>query len=41
VIQLACTTIHLAIAKKYLEKHQELNDKMVIKGTIYPDTVKR
>ncbi len=34
---MACATIHLAIAKKYLEKHKELNYEKVIAGTLYPD----
>lgn len=34
---MACATIHLAIAKKYLENHKELNYKKVIAGTLYPD----
>lgn len=34
---MACATIHLAIAKKYLENHQELDDKKVIAGSLYPD----
>ena len=34
---MACATIHLAIAKKYLNKHEELNYEKVIAGTLYPD----
>ncbi len=34
---MASSAIHLAIAKKYLEKHKDLNYKEVIKGTLYPD----
>ncbi len=34
---MACATIHLAIAKKYLEKHPTLNYRDVISGTLYPD----
>lgn len=34
---MACATIHLAIAKKYLENHKELNYEKVIAGTLYPD----
>ena len=34
---MACATIHLAIAKKYLEKHTTLNYRDVIAGTLYPD----
>ncbi len=34
---MACATIHLAIAKKYLEKHNELDYDKVIAGTLYPD----
>ena len=32
-----CATIHLAIAKKYLETHTSLNYRDVIAGTLYPD----
>lgn len=39
VIVMACATIHLAIAKKYLENHKELNYEKVIAGTLYPDAV--
>ena len=35
---MACATIHLAIAKKYLEQHPFLNYRKVIAGTLYPDT---
>lgn len=34
---MACATIHLAIAKKYLEKHKNFNYRDVISGTLYPD----
>lgn len=34
---MACATIHLAIAKKYLKSHKELNYEKVIAGTLYPD----
>lgn len=34
---MACATIHLAIAKKYLETHTTLNYREVIAGTLYPD----
>lgn len=34
---MACATIHLAIAKKYLERHKESNYEKVIAGTLYPD----
>lgn len=34
---MASAAIHLAIAKKYLEKHKDLDYKEVIKGTLYPD----
>lgn len=37
---MACATIHLAIAKKYLENHQELSYEKVIVGTLYPDAAK-
>jgi len=37
---MACSTIHLAIAKKYLQKHKELNYERVLAGTLYPDAVK-
>ena len=37
---MASATIHLAIAKKYLEKHNELDYEKVIAGTLYPDTTK-
>lgn len=36
---MACATIHLAIAKKYLENHKELNYEKVIAGTLYPDAI--
>lgn len=34
---MASVAMHLAIAKKYLEKHKELDYKEFIKGTLYPD----
>lgn len=34
---MACATIHLAIAKKYLEIHTTMNYRDVIAGTLYPD----
>lgn len=34
---MACATIHLAIAKKYLETHASLNYRDVIADTLYPD----
>lgn len=34
---MASAAIHLAIAKKYLEKHKNLNYEEVMKGTLYPD----
>lgn len=37
MIIMACATIHLAVAKKYLENHKELNYEKVIAGTLYPD----
>lgn len=37
---MASATIHLAIAKKYLENHNELNYEKVIAGTLYPDATK-
>ena len=37
---MASATIHLAIAKKYLENHKELNYEKVIAGTLYLDTTK-
>ncbi|MCM1052525.1 MAG: hypothetical protein NC483_00920 [Ruminococcus sp.] len=36
---MACATIHLAIAKKYLENHKELDYDKFIAGTLYPDSV--
>lgn len=36
---MACATIHLAIAKKYLETHTTLNYRDIIAGTLYPDAV--
>ena len=37
---MASSPIHLAIAKKYIEKNINLNKEEVLKGTIYPDTIK-
>lgn len=37
---MASGNIHIAIAKKYLEKNSKLNRFEVLKGTIYPDTIK-
>lgn len=37
---MACLSLHLAIAKKYLEQHKNLNYEDVMKGTLYPDVVK-
>ncbi len=37
---MASATIHLAITKKYLENHKDLNYEKVIAGTLYPDAVK-
>lgn len=34
---MACATIHLAIAKKYVEKYPELDYEKVMAGTLYPD----
>lgn len=34
---MASSAIHLAIAKKYIKKHNNLNYKEFIKGTLYPD----
>lgn len=34
---MACATIHLAIAKKYLEDHDGINKDEFIAGTLYPD----
>lgn len=34
---MASAAIHLAIAKKYIEKHNNLNYKEFIKGTLFPD----
>lgn len=36
---MACPTMHLAIAKKYLENHKDLNYEKVIAGTLYPDAI--
>lgn len=37
---MASSPIHLAIAKNYLRKYNELDKEQVLIGTIYPDTVK-
>ncbi len=37
---MACMSLHLAIAKQYLENHKTLSAREVIKGTIYPDSIK-
>lgn len=34
---MACATIHLAVAKKYLENNRGLDYEKVIAGTLYPD----
>ncbi len=34
---MACLSIHLAIAKKYLENHKKLDYKKFIAGTLFPD----
>lgn len=34
---MACATIHLAIAKKYLKNHTGHNYEKLISGTLYPD----
>ncbi len=34
---MACAAIHLAIAKKYLEKNPKINKDDFIAGTLYPD----
>ena len=34
---MACATVHLAIAKKFLEKHPNLNSNDIINGSLYPD----
>lgn len=34
---MACATIHLAIAKNYLDKHKELDYEKVMAGSLYPD----
>lgn len=34
---MASAAIHVAIAKKYLEQHNNLNYEEIIKGTLYPD----
>ena len=38
---MASSVIHLAVAKKFLEKNPNLNKKEVLKGSLYPDTVKK
>lgn len=35
---MASSAIHLAVAKKYLEQHKDLDYKKVLDGTLYPDT---
>jgi len=37
---MASPAMHLAIAKKYIEKHSKINYKEFIKGTLYPDATK-
>lgn len=37
MIDKASPAMHLAIAKKYIERHNNLNYKEFIKGTLYPD----
>lgn len=37
---MASSAMHLAIAKKYIEKHNNLNYREFIKGTLYPDAQK-
>lgn len=37
MITIASAAIHISIAKKYLEKHPNLNYDEFIKGTLYPD----
>lgn len=37
---MACATIHLAIAKTYLNKHKNLNYEKFIAGTLFPDADK-
>ena len=37
---MASSSIHLAIAKIYIKRYEVLNYKKVLKGAIYPDTVK-
>lgn len=34
---MASAAIHLAIAKKYLERHPGLDKKEILRGTLYPD----
>lgn len=38
---MASSAIHLAVAKKILEHNKALNKKEVLKGSLYPDTVKK
>lgn len=38
---MASSVIHLAFAKKFLEKNPTLNKKEVLKGALYPDTVEK
>lgn len=37
---MASSPIHLAIAKMYIERNSNLNKEEVLKGTLYPDTIK-
>lgn len=37
---MACATIHLGVAKKYLEKNSNINYEEFIAGTLYPDAAK-
>lgn len=37
---MASPAMHLAIAKRYIEKHNNLNYKEFVKGTLYPDAEK-
>lgn len=37
---MASSPIHLAIAKKYIERYNLLDKRLVLSGTLYPDTVK-
>lgn len=36
---MACATIHLAIAKKYLKKHTGIDYEKFVSGTLYPDAI--